>query len=92
MSKYNFSFPDIKQEELDKFDISQEVQQFYSEPDNLKRLLIEHTLYKKAYEPQTQKQNINDVVSKIDNIMSQKITQTLTLRQYAYNKYYNQKN
>ena len=79
-------FPNISQSDLDKINLSEEAQQFYSEPDNLKRILIERALYKKAYE--TQKQNIDDTVSKFDSIMSQKVTPTMTLRDYAYSKYY----
>jgi hypothetical protein len=83
MSKNVVSFSEITKEELDKLKLTQEVQQFYSEPDNLKRLLIERALYKKAYE--TQQEKINDSIKEIDSIMSQKVTPTMTLRDYARN-------
>jgi hypothetical protein len=91
MSTNVVSFPEITKEELDKLNLTQEAQQFYSEPDNLKRLLIERETYKKAYV--AQQDNINNVVKEIDSIMSQKVTPTMTLRDYARNyarrEYYN---
>ena len=82
----SLSFPDLSQADLDKINLTQEAQEFYSDPNVLKRLLIERAMYKKAYE--TQQQKINDTVSKVDKIMSQKVTPTLTLRDYAYKEYY----
>ena len=80
------SFPDLSQADLDKVNLTAEAQEFYSYPNELKRLLIERAVYKKAYE--TQQQKINDTVSKIDKIMSQKVTPTMTLRDYAYQEYF----
>jgi len=54
------SFPDLSQADLDKINLTQEAQEFYSDPNELKRLLIERAMYKKAYE--TQQQKINDTV------------------------------
>ena len=79
-------FPKLSQSDLDKVNLTPEAHEFYSDPNELKRLLIERAMYKKAYEKQ--QQNIDDVVSKIDSIMSQKVTQSMTLRDYAYSKYY----
>lgn len=49
--------------------------------------MIEREIYKKAYVEQQDK--INNVVKEIDSIMSQKVTQPMTLRDYARREYYN---
>jgi hypothetical protein len=59
---------EIPQETLDKLILTPEAKEFYSQENELKRLLIERALYKKAYE--TRQQNIDEFITEYDKIMS----------------------
>ena len=63
------SVPELSQAELDKLVLTPEAKTHYSQENEIKRLIIERETYKKAYE--LQQENINEVVNKLDNIMSQ---------------------
>lgn len=87
-------FPEISQEELDSIKISPEVKEHYSQENELKRLLIERTTYKKAYEKQQEK--IDNYIREWNNMMSSPVviktntkTTIKTLRDILQREYFN---
>jgi len=65
------TMPELSQAELDKLILTPEAKAHYSQENEIKRLIIERETYKRAYEQQ--QENINEVVNKIDTIMSQQV-------------------
>jgi hypothetical protein len=74
--------------ELDKVSLSDETKNFYcSNPNELKRVLMERDLYKLLYNEQQKR--INIFTNQFESIMNQKISSTgKTLRGYAYDRYW----
>jgi len=94
---------EIPQETLDKLVLTPDAKEFYSQDNELKKLLIERETYKKAYE--TQQKNIDEFTTQWDKAMNmpvstrtwtiengdgfkQKYKCTQTLRDYVREEYY----
>ncbi len=80
----------ITQQELDKLILTPETLAHFSQPGEIKRLLIERETYKRAYEQQ--QKNIKDFETDFNNIMEQPVRneygRTQSLRSYCHQKYW----
>ena len=83
------SLPELTNEELSKFVLTQEALAHYSQPDEIKRLLIERETYKRAFEEQQKR--ITTFTTEFDKIMEKPIInefgRTHSLRSYINGKY-----
>jgi len=80
--------PEITQETLDKITLTPEGKEFYTQDNEIKRLLIERETYKRVYEEQQKR--IDTFTKEWDKIMDKQVTRTHTMRQYVNQEYYKQ--
>jgi hypothetical protein len=71
--------------DLDKLNLDKKTLEFYADPNNLKCLLIEHGVYKKAFD--TQQKNIDDFISKISYKFSKSVLRNCNNKFYYIIKY-----
>lgn len=87
-SSVSTSFSEIPQETLDKITMTPEVKEFYSQENEIKRLLIERETYKRAYEEQQKR--ITDFQEKWDKFLDTSINSSgKTFRNYMNEAKYN---
>jgi hypothetical protein len=84
--------PELTKEELDKITLKPEVIEHYSQPDELKKLLVERELYKRSFEEQSKR--ITEFQTKFNDIMETPVRneygRTQSLRSYCHEKYFEQ--
>ena len=84
--------PELTKEELDKITLKPEAIEHYSQPDELKKLLVERELYKRSFEEQSKR--ITEFQTKFNDIMETPVRneygRAQSLRSYCREKYYEQ--
>lgn len=80
--------PEIPQEILDNLTLTTEAKEFYTQENEIKRLVIERETYKRAYEEQQKR--IDTFTKEWNKIMDKQVTRTQTMRQYVNQEYYKQ--
>ncbi len=84
--------PELTKEDLDKITLKPEAIEHYSQPDELKKLLVERELYKRSFEEQSKR--ITEFQTKFNDIMGTPVRneygRTQSLRSYCHDKYYEQ--
>ena len=86
----SIQLPELTNEELSKINLTKEALEHYSQPDEIKRLLVEREMYKRTYEEQQKR--ITTFVTEFDKIMEKPIRnefgRTQSLRSWVREKYW----